>query len=307
MNSIFLNPSKSKVWIIPITLLLFVVSGCSTFRVSNQEYQQKFEDIGIEVAIQTDTFKKRSYRFLHLHNNDTLPTLVFIHGAPGSSVIFFDYVKEKQFNSSYNILVVDRLGYGYSDYGNVTTIKNQARLIQHLVEKLDLHNTVLIGRSFGGPIAALASIYLGDRTSGTIMIAPAIDPAHERYIPGGRLAYWKSTRWIFSKAWQVSADEKYSHAEQLKELKKEWKKIKTPVLHIHGKKDRLAPFKNLEFTKKHFPKELLSTAVIEDGHHLETISLSKIKIIKTFIKKLPNRPRWNIQTMLKDDPTDLLD
>lgn len=274
-------------------LFALLFQNCATYRVSNQDYQQKFEDIGINMAIQTDTFKNHTYRFLHLHNSDTLPTLVFIHGAPGSSVIFLDYIKEKQFHSNYNMLVVDRLGYGYSDYGNVTTIKKQAKLIKHLVEKLDVNNAVLIGRSFGGPIAALSSIYLSNRTIGTIMIAPAIDPANERYIPGGRLAYWKSTRWMFSKAWQVSADEKYSHVDQLKELKKEWEKIDKPVLHIHGKKDRLAPFKNMEFTKKHFPKKLLSTVIIKDGGHLVEFTETKINLVKTFIKKITKKEKNN--------------
>lgn len=273
-------------FIISLFFAILFFSSCSSFQVTNQEYQQVLSPINAKLTFFTDSFENRGYRYVYLHNHDTLPNLILIHGAPSSSGAFIDYLKEEKFNQSFNVFAVDRLGYGFSDYGHPASITEQAIMVKHLVEKRKLKRTFLLGRSFGGPIAALAAVYLEDRVSGTIMIAPAIDPDNEKYIFGWKLAYWNATKWIFSKAWQVSAAEKKQHAKQLKEVKKEWKRLKTPILHIHGTKDRLAPFKNLNFSKNNFNEGILSFETLENNGHLVAFTQKKRDLIYAFIENV---------------------
>ncbi|MDG1711994.1 MAG: hypothetical protein P8H51_07005 [Flavobacteriaceae bacterium] len=52
----------------------------------------------------------------HIHSNfyDSLkPTLYFIHGVPGSSDNFNNYLIDSLLNTKANLISFDRLGYGY--------------------------------------------------------------------------------------------------------------------------------------------------------------------------------------------------
>lgn len=271
-------------------LILFIflcLGGCMSFRKSNQKYEVDFKKSSINAQVESDTFKQKKFRYVQLIKDANAPNLIFIHGAPGSSSAFTDYLKIEKINASFNIFILDRLGYGYSDYGNEATISEQAKLIQHFAENKQLTNIILIGHSFGGPIAALAAIYLKEKTLGTVMIAPAIDPDNEKFIWGGKLAYWKATNWLFSKAWRVSAKEKYHHVAQLRELESEWSQLKTPILHIHGTTDKLAPIENLEYSQKTFDTTIFTSKSMKGKGHLIPFTEREqcVEMIIDFIQK----------------------
>lgn len=277
--------------IIFLCLILIGVSGslfmgCMTFRKSSEKISKDLNESKIKHTIKKDSFINYQPRYIEYIKDKELPYLVFIHGAPGSSTAFTDYIKDTSLNQEYNMIVVDRIGYGYSNYGTYAPINKQAEWIKNLVLSLNIPNSYLVGHSFGGPIAALAAIKLKKKIKGSIMIAPAIDPENEKYFFGGKLAWWKATSWMFSKAWRVSAKEKYRHVEELKGLKDEWGKVQSPILHIHGTDDKLVPFINLDFSKKNFPNGLISTEAVKGKGHLLPFTDPQlcISLIKNFIK-----------------------
>ena len=93
------------------------------------------------------------------------------------------------------------------------------------------------------------------------------DPNSEEYFWVGNFAKWKATRWLVPRAFVVAADEKYAHAEELKTMESLWKKIPVPVLILHGKKDFLAPYKNMEYVEDYFPKTLLNSITLPNENH----------------------------------------
>lgn len=260
--------------------------GCMSFRKSSKKISKDLNQNQIQHEVINDTFQNYEGRYIKYEFNDSAPFLIFIHGAPGSSTAFTDYLKDSSLNQQFNMIVVDRLGYGYSSYGEYASIKTQAAWIQSISNDLPSSKVYTIGHSFGGPIAALSAIGEQHKIKGAIMIAPAIDPNNEKYFPGGKLAWWKATRWMFSKAWRVSATEKYKHEEELKSIENEWNKILVPVLHIHGDKDGLVPVENIDFSAQHFPKKLLRTVKISNKGHLIPFTDPKmcIEYITEFVK-----------------------
>ena len=106
-----------------------------------------------------------------------------------------------------------------------------------------------------------------NKIKGIIMLSPAIDPNSEEYFWVGNFAKWKATRWLVPRAFVVAADEKYAHAEELKTMESLWKKIPVPVLILHGKKDFLAPYKNMEYVEDYFPKTLLNSITLPNENH----------------------------------------
>ena len=256
------------------------------FRKSTKSLEKQFSKTKHDIKISYHTFNGQDMRYLHYEKNKSLPTLIFVHGAPGSSSSFIPYLKDSSLNNDFNLIAIDRPGYGYSDYGTYYPIATQADWLTDFVNKKLPNNAVfLIGHSFGGPVVSHAAHNLGSKIKGTIMIAPAIDPENEKYFFGGKLAYYKATQWLFSKAWQVSADEKYKHAQELKELEHVLSLINTPVLHIHGTKDKIAPYANLNYSQTHFNPDILSTHSWDNQGHLIPFKEQEktIEMIRQFI------------------------
>lgn len=251
-----------------ILFLLGFCSGCLSFRESDKNLIQRMKKEGLDYEIHH--VSSEAIRYLWYKNEDpTVPVVLFIHGAPGSSSSFLPYLTDERLREGFSIILVDRPGYGYSDYGNYRPIPEQYDAIQLLLTHSKINENVIpIGHSFGGTIAGFIAIQNPDWLSGAIMIAPAIDPEQEKYLWFGKLALYKSTRWLAPRSLRVAADEKYSHEDELKTFINDWDQIKKPIFHIHGDADGLVPYGNVTFSKENIPNKWLEIKTFENKGHL---------------------------------------
>lgn len=260
---------KKRYWIILVILLILSILPLVSMRKSDKQVLKDFSKQGQFPQIGYFKNEGKSMRYIMAKEFDVnLPSVVFIHGSPGSSNDYFDFLQDKSLNKKANLIAVDRLGYGYSDFGNAeTSIEKQAKIINNFIDSLPTNNTLLVGWSYGGPIAVKMAIN-NPKISSLLLLAPAIDPSLEKHFFAGYLAKWKATRWLVPVEFKVAEQEKLAHANELIKMQKEWAKIQIPIIHIHGNKDRLVPFGNLAFSKRMISKTHLTTIPIEEGSHL---------------------------------------
>ncbi|WP_375584504.1 alpha/beta fold hydrolase [Cyclobacterium xiamenense] len=248
--------------------LLGLCTACFSFRENDRTLYRTMAKEGVPYQIRydpSDTLRWLWYK----HEDPEAPVLLFIHGAPGSSSAFLTYLKSERLRAAYSLLAVDRPGYGYSEYGSYQPIPKQYRAIQRILELSGItSNVVTIGHSFGGTISGYIAIQNPDWLTGTVMIAPAIDPAQEKYLWFGKLALYPATRWMAPRSLQVAADEKYSHEQELNTFINDWYRIQKPVLHIHGDADGLVPYDNVSFSKEKIPAKWLEVKTLENKGHL---------------------------------------
>ena len=249
-------------------LIFGICSGCLSFRQTDRNLSREMKKDGLHYDICYDS--SANLRWLSYTNADsTAPLLLFIHGAPGSSSAFLPYLQDKRLREAYSMLLVDRPGYGFSNYGKYQPIPKQYEAIQHILQLAKREaKVVAIGHSFGGTIAGYLAIKNPTWLNGTIMIAPAIDPDQEKYLWFGKLALYKATRWLAPRSLRVAADEKYSHEEELHTFINDWSMIKKPILHIHGDADGLVPYGNVDFSKKNISEEFLEIKTLQKKGHL---------------------------------------
>ena len=266
-----MNFLKRKRVLIPlfIVILLFAFNSCVTFRKSDKKVYAEFKKQNITPTIYREKFEEKTIRYISTKPIDkNIPTIIFVHGAPGSGDNFFKHLQDKDLSAKANLITVDRLGYGYSDYGNSeTSIDKQAESIYTIIQKHNLKNVILFSWSFGGPIVGKMAVKYPE-VKNIFMIAPAISPADEKFFGIGKLVHWKSTRWLFSKALRVSDDEKSTHVDELTKMKNDWKEIKIPIHYYHGTKDWIVPYENMAFIKKYANDKLLIVKTIDKGGHM---------------------------------------
>ena len=237
--------------------LLFFITGwvifaqsCMKFRIDDNSAKKEFEQKGLSVHFFT---MKEDGMPLHYAKtgSDTLPTLFFVHGSPGSWDAFKIYMMDSALLQKFRIISIDRPGFGYSDFGTAYHLPYQASLISKIVEKENNHKPVhLVGHSIGGPvIVQLAQEHPAAFASLTIL-AGSISPEDEPK------EYWRYAftysplKFLMPGAFRPSNDEIVYFKKELYKLDERYNRLQMPVTFIHGEKDRFVTVKNVDYGKR---------------------------------------------------------
>lgn len=254
-----------------LVLICLSSSSCTVlqWRKSDTEIQQKFNELKIPSEIsyfKVDSLDLR-IRTQSIITNGKGINLVFFHGSPSSLSAWDGYLVDTTLRANTNMHAIDRPGYGYSNFGDeMTSIDLEAQLMSALINEKKLTNVIVIGSSYGGPLAARVG-FLNDNVKAIVMISPAIDPTIEKDIWASRFTQWKLTRWLVPTGYRVAGDEKVVHAKELALLVNDWKSLRIPVLHFHGDIDDIVPYENIYFSKEHFQNiEIIS--IPQKGHEI---------------------------------------
>ena len=254
-----MNFSFLKKTILFLTVGL-TLQSCFTMRTSDKKTYKTFKKKNIPVTIKKHHLQSVDYKVRVVNSAFDTPkdiALFIVHGAPGSSKSYYKYLQDSLLLSKANLYSIDRPGYGYSNFGKTeVSITKQAKVVSEIINKLPEKKVIVLGHSFGGPIAAYASLY-SSKIKSVMMLAPALDPDNEKFLKIAYFGKWKLTKWLTPGALATAADEKFAHIEELTKIKGDWQNITTPMMHIHGSKDAIVPYENLNFSKKVFDNQIL--------------------------------------------------
>ncbi len=199
-------------------------------------------------------FNAREIHYTVVSKSESLPLLVFVHGAPGAWRGYMNLLNDPALQSKYKMISVDRLGYGRSGYGNAElSTEQQALSIKSIIEKENTNKSkvTLFGRSYGAPITALLAINYPEHVSQLFMISPVIDPSKEKFFWFSEAGKWKAIQWLLPKKLNVATAEKFAHQYEMKMMIPKWKFLSTPTTVITGERDKIADTANFAFAKEH--------------------------------------------------------
>ncbi len=233
-------------------------TACSflEFRQSDEQLTTYFSQKKISTRIVRYPMPEgRTIRYIEAGASDSMPTVVIIHGAPSSLSVANGVLSDTNLLRVAKTVGVDRPGYGYSDYGWAeTSISRQAELLAPMLENLKAKSqrrpTILMGVSFGGPIAVYLAAERPDLVDGLILAAPAIEPGAETVYDISYPMRWRLTSWLFPASLVVATDEKFVHKAELTAMLPLWERIKVPVAYIQGEDDEVVNPSNAKFARR---------------------------------------------------------
>lgn len=264
---------KRLVWLfltLLIIILLLVNVGMRMMRYSDSDILTFLKENNTKASIEYLDFNEQRIRVVSedAEENDSI-LLVFVHGAPGSWDAFKDYLVDEDLKSKARIVTYDRPGYGGSKNIAMPGIIEQAEALQYLIKHYALKKTVLVGHSYGGPIAGYLTQNYSLNIEAAILIAPLLDPISEPLHWYSYFSYWKMTSWLLPSELRIAGSEKFAHAKELNKIKDNWKLVASKIIHVHGLEDSLAPGKeNIDFSNQNIPSEYLETIEYLDKGHL---------------------------------------
>lgn len=267
---------KKRYWFLIIFFLLYFICQSSffDFRTSNAEIKK----LVLAAGQQEPTFFDYEINGRNMHavhvGSDSLPLVILLHGAPGSSDNMLEYFKDKKLTAIAQLVAVDRPGYGLSDYGKAEgSVKKQAAAIKPIIEKYisDKNKKVILaGHSFGGPVVARMAMDFPELIDGILILAGSIAPELEPKKWFQKPLDLFFIRWFLPPATKVCNQEIIPLPEELEKMLPLWENINCPVNLIHGTKDNLVPVENVLFAKKMLinSPEILIDTLPEQNHFI---------------------------------------
>jgi pimeloyl-ACP methyl ester carboxylesterase len=279
--------------VIVLVLLIWAIiaPGCMTFRNADKVMIDRFKKVGVDL---TTTYQTVEGTHIHYAKTgfDSLPTIVFIHGTPGSWDAFSGYMRDKDLLQHFRMVSIDRPGFGYSDFGKVFHLKKQAELIEPVLKKLQNGKPVyLAGHSLGGPLIVQLAADEPQLCQGLIIISGSVDPAIEKAEKWRPWLFKTPLNFLIPGAFKPSNEELWYLKKDLVRLKDDFARITCPVYFIHGDVDTWVPISNVDYARKLLVNtNTIGELVLPGGNHF--IPWTKFNEIKNMFLELSN----NFQT-----------
>ena len=266
-----------------LAILFALMHGCMRFRTSDSKAKKEFIEKKHQPHFHSYKVGTRTIHYVEC-GNDSLPSVIFIHGSPGSWDAYKKYMMDDTLLRSVRVIAPDRPGFGYSDFGDSEpSLEMQAEVLKPLLLK-EKNKVILVGHSYGGPVIARMAIDFPENIKGLLFIAGSIAPQHEKVTWYQKILYRRPLKWIVPSAFRVSGEEILPLKIELTEMLPGWEKITTPTIVLQGDEDVLVPKENADFAEKmltNAPKEIIR---IKDENHF--IPWTKPKMVKDAILKL---------------------
>lgn len=244
------RPLKYLVLVVGLWLM---AGSCFQFRQSDARQLAELQEIAnnYSVDIGMRTFDSTNLHYTYVTDDTAKPLAVFVHGSPGSSSNFLQYAKDTVLLQRYSVLLVDRPGFGYSDFGNAEPeFGVQANLLNQLVRSFPNEERILIGHSLGGPI--ICRMAMNDTTiaAGLLIVAGSVSPELEPNEKWRPFMDRRATRWVLPRSFRASNVEIISAEQQLDSMRPLWQRITADVKIIQGMRDKLVPPGNEDYAEE---------------------------------------------------------
>lgn len=203
--------------------------------------------------MQAEQYKygERTMNFLRIPNvSDTVPVAIYVHGSPGSSQDFFKTMQDSSLQKEFELVCVDRLGFGQSGFGkSEKTLDGHAASIKPLLDLYANRKIILIGHSYGGPVVCRLAMNYPSQIAGLIIVAGSIDPDLEPNEPWRKPADKALIRWLLPRAMVASNQEIMNLKSELQKIESDWSKIVGATMVLQGTKDNLVPPGNADYAE----------------------------------------------------------
>lgn len=125
-----------------------------------------------------DTARGRIH-YIDIGPRDAQP-LVMIHGLSGQ-LQHFTYALTEPLAKDFRIIALDRPGCGYSTRpsDSMARLPEQAQILQEFLDRLGIHDPVLVGHSLGGAVALAMALQSPNKIRGLALISPLTHPSEQ--------------------------------------------------------------------------------------------------------------------------------
>jgi pimeloyl-ACP methyl ester carboxylesterase len=245
-----------------------LAQSCAQFRITDADAHASFNKEGVPLTTKTIRVGDHNMHFAAT-GSDTLPTIIFIHGSPGSWSAFDRYMKDRDLLLRFRMISIDRPGFGDSDFGKAENLAVQSKIISKLfVEWENSKPVFLVGHSLGGPLLIQLNADNPGKFAGLILIAASVDPKEEPKELWRHVADVPIIRLLVPGAFRPSNRELKYFKKDIYRLEDKYDSVRCNVFIVHGTKDQFVPYENVAYAERKLVNAAsVQTTTIAEGNH----------------------------------------
>ena len=261
------NKVKSFFFLMSV-LYLFFCQSCMTMRMTKKETKAFFATSKTEYIDALLPVEEYTIHYIETGNKNA-STLFFVHGSPGSWDAYKEYLKDSLLLPKFRLIAIDRIGFGYSNFGEAVNLKTQAAILEKFVNLISNGKPIyLIGHSLGGPVIVQMAADQPNQYEELIILSGSVDPNAETTENWRNVIKTKPLRYFIPGALRPANDELWWLKKDLFLLRDNLINVTSKVTIIHGTKDSLVPFSNVAFMRREFVNaKSLDIIPIENANH----------------------------------------
>jgi len=275
-----------KILLLPIILILlcFLLDACLTMRTSDKTAIRTFQSKGISLTTHTLHIKDRHLHYVSV-GSDTMRTILFVHGSPGSWDAFESYLMDSALRAHFRLISIDRPGFGYSDYQEALDLEQGCALMASLIDSVNNGKPLyLVGHSLGGSIVPMLAAERPEAITAIVILAGAVDPAMEPKEHWRKAFATSPLRYLLPGAMRPSNDELWYFKTDVLHMADRLAQVKCRVYILHAVNDKLVDVRNVAYMKRTFIHAQVSDTIFPSGNHF--IPWNHAEYIKKLLRDL---------------------
>ncbi len=243
---------RTLLYIFVIVFVWVFLAQCIIMRGrwSDKKAYRVFKSKNVPLAIFDTVINEHQIHYA-VSGPDSLPTLVFIHGSPGSWTHYIKFMWDDDLRKKFRFISIDRPGFGYSEFGRPMHLKEQSEILLRIIAANQNSQPIyLAGHSIGGPVVAQMAAMSPGSFKKIIIMSGSVSPYLEKKEQWRHLMNNGVMRKFLPGSFAPSNIEILWFKKDLYQLEKELQYINTDVVFVHGDKDTWVPIENVSFAKK---------------------------------------------------------
>jgi len=187
-------------------------------------------------------------RYYELKQRDAEWNILFIHGTPATAAVFGEQFRHPFPHA--NLTALDRPGFGASGPDRRhPSLEDQANAVGALLNSGSVRRTILVGHSYGAPVALLAALKFTNQVAGVVLVGGSVDPAQERTFAIQRFADWPLVSWLVPRSLRQCNRELLTLRADLERLQPQLSALAVPIVMLHGGEDHQVPLANVDYLR----------------------------------------------------------
>ena len=264
-----------------ISLMSILLLACSGRNIIQQEHHYVKQEIEghPELLHQQLTLDGHRLHYVVNHHKQALevnkPTLIIIHGTPGSWRQYARYLLNEALLDRYTMIVIDRPGWGSSVLADdllYADFELQAKIIAALAQRYKQLSggqaVVLMGHSLGASIAPRVAMDFPNVIDGLLLFAGTVDPSLSSPRWFNYLGRLPLMHYLIGEELYRSNEEIFALSDNIDAMKDRWQEITVPVISVQGMKDGLVYPANSFYIEREFNSTNTTVIRLENEGHL---------------------------------------
>lgn len=191
--------------------------------------------------VELDFNRRMAYLVIRSPLDGNAVDYLLIHGTPAHAGSWRRVAAGIPDSNMGQWIAIDRLGFGNSTNVMVTSLEEHGQSIADFIDIANLKRPILIGHSYGGPVALAVAAYHPEKIGGVVLVAGACDPYMKDSV--GFRKWVHSLGILVPRPWRYANKELLDLTGENRKMEERLSRVVCHVVAIHGTWDPVCPYK----------------------------------------------------------------